>query len=68
MNNNTTKNYYVGDTKSDILAANAAGFISIGVVTTPAFEAGMREANADYIVYDLLEITKIIEEGNNEQI
>lgn len=68
MNNSTTKNYYVGDTKSDILAANAAGFISIGVVTTPAFEAGMREANADYIVYDLLEITKIIEEGNNEQI
>lgn len=66
MDEKTTRNYYVGDTKSDILAANAAGFISIGIVTTENFEVGMREANADYIVYDLLEVVEIIEEGNNE--
>ena len=62
MNSKSSRNYYVGDTKSDIEAAKAAGFVSIGVVTTPAFEAGMREAKADYIVYDLLDIKKIIEE------
>ncbi len=62
MDANSDKNYYVGDTKSDILAAKAAGFVAIGIVTTENFEEGMRDAGADYIVYDLLEIKEIIKE------
>lgn len=66
LNNKSVYNYYVGDTATDILAANAAGFVSIGVVTTKSFEAPMREAGADYIVYDLMEIEEIIEVNINE--
>lgn len=66
LKNTSKHNYYVGDTATDIIAANRAGFTSIGIVTTESFEKAMREANADYIVYDLMDIEKIIEVSSNE--
>lgn len=58
----TTKNYYVGDTKTDVLAAKEAGFISIVIVTSVRLEAELLSCNADYVIYDLLEVLDIIKE------
>lgn len=63
---NAKKCYYVGDTVTDVEAARAAGFISIAIVTTKQFEEKIKASNPDYIIYDLMDVAKIIEENENE--
>lgn len=61
-NDNFAKKYYVGDTVTDVKAANAAGFTSIAIVTTPYLEEELLNCGADYVIYDLLEVLDIVKE------
>ncbi len=54
--------YYVGDTVTDILAAKAAGFISIGLLGVKEIKQDIIDAKPDYVVNDLEEIIEIVKE------
>lgn len=60
---NAKYNYYVGDTPTDIKASKAAGFVSIAICTTPEFEQRLIAEQPDYLIYDLMDVVKIIEEN-----
>lgn len=59
---NAKHTYYVGDTVSDILAAKASGFISIGLLGEEEIKQDIIDAKPDYVVKDLIEIVEIIKE------
>lgn len=54
--------YYVGDTVTDILAAKASGFISIGLLGVEEIKQDIIDVKPDYVVNDLMEIINIIKE------
>lgn len=60
--------YYIGDTPTDVLAAQAAGFTSIAICTSPALENDIMACNPDYLIYELNEVLTIIEENENGKI
>ena len=62
INKDASKNYYVGDTVTDIKAAQAANFISIAIVTTAHLDEALNNCGADYVIYDLMEIVDIVKE------
>lgn len=57
--------YYVGDTKTDVQAAHKAGVIPVAIITEPNNEKSIRSAKPNYIIYDLMELTQIIEVNLN---
>lgn len=62
LNRNFDYLFYVGDTKTDVMAAKKANFESIAIITTPHFEDDIKALEPEYIIYDLLEVVKIVEE------
>lgn len=62
LNNNADKCFYVGDTVSDMLAAKAANFVSIGLLGVEEIKQDIINVKPDYVVNDLMEVIKIIEE------
>ena len=60
--------YYVGDTKTDVLASKAANFKAISIITTDHFLESIKESKPNHIIYDLLEIEEIIKEDLNGKL
>lgn len=59
---NSKKAVFIGDAITDVIAANEAGIVSIGVTWALTTKEEFEEVNADYIVDNYEELLKVLED------